>query len=116
MKRAEESAGHRHARLQDLVFEELRSLFADDLSDPALEGVAIVAVVLSVDYRHARVHFAAPGGAADAPRIDHALRRATPFLRRMLADAIELKATPDLRFVREPFARASDEGPEGDAG
>jgi ribosome-binding factor A len=108
MKRDDEGAGHRHARLQDLLFEELRSLFADDISDPDLEDVTIVAVVLSVDYRHARVHYALRGDAsivrARAIAIERALRRATPWLRRRLADAIEMKVTPDLRFVLEPVA------------
>ena len=108
MKRDDEGVGHRHARLQELIFEELRSLFADDISDPDLEDVTIVAVVLSVDYRHARVHFALGGHAqrahAPAASIDRALRRAMPWLRRRLAEAIDLKVTPDLRFVREPHA------------
>ncbi|MGZ3453326.1 MAG: ribosome-binding factor A, partial [Polyangiales bacterium] len=98
MKRHEEGTGHRHARLQELLLEELRSLFSDDISDPELEGVAIVAVVLSVDYRHLRVHYAAPSQGRD---LEHALRRATPFLRRSLADALDLKIVPDLRFVPE---------------
>jgi ribosome-binding factor A len=113
MKRDDEGAGYRHARLQDILFEELRLLFADDISDPDLEGLAIVAVVLSVDYRHARVHYAVRGHAPDirarTASNDRALRRASPWLRRRLADAIELKVTPDLRFVLEPVALDEEE-------
>lgn len=105
MKRDEEGGGHRHARLQDLLFEELCSLFDDDVNDPDLEGAAIVAVVLSVDYRHLRVHYALPvdaPAASDGRRVERALGRVAPFLRRNLGAALDLKATPDLRFVREP--------------
>ena len=100
MKRHDEGAGHRHARLQELFLEELRSIFSDDISDPELEGVRIVAVVLSVDYRHLRVHYALDG-AARSDAVERALARATPFLRRCLATTLDLKVVPDLRFVRE---------------
>jgi ribosome-binding factor A len=104
MKREQEAAGHRHARLQGLVFEELRALLRDDVSDPTLSHVRITAVVLSVDYRHARVHFTLhePGveaTASHAAHVERALVRATPFLRARLAEAVEVKRVPDLRFV-----------------
>jgi ribosome-binding factor A len=91
--RREEGAGHRHERLQGLILEELRALMRDDVSDPALVDVRIAAVVLSVDYRHARVHFTAPSD------VQRGLVRATPFLRARLAEAIDMKRVPDLRFV-----------------
>jgi len=102
MRREEEGAGHRHERLQGLIFEELRALLRDDVSDPTLAGVGITAVVLSVDYRHARVHFAisrAAGVPVERASIERALGRATPFLRARLSDALDLKRVPDLRFV-----------------
>src|SRR3954470_16573766 len=101
MRHVEEGAGHRHARLEGLVLEELRALLRDDVSDPALIGVVITAIVLSVDYRHARVHFALRDATHDESRerarVERALCRATPFLRARLADAIDLKRIPDLR-------------------
>jgi ribosome-binding factor A len=102
MRREEDGAGHRHVRLQGLLFEELRALLRDDVSDPALVDVRITAVVLSVDYRLARVHFALVGAAEASggrARSERALVRATPFLRARLADAIDMKRLPDLRFV-----------------
>ena len=95
MQREDEgsAAGHRHARVQGLILEELRALMRDEISDPALSDVRINAVVLSIDVRHARIHYV-----ANAPN-PRALARATPFLRARLADAIELKRVPDLRFV-----------------
>jgi ribosome-binding factor A len=60
MRRDEEGAGYRHERVQGLILEELCALLRDDVSDPALIDVRITAVVLSVDYRHARIHFASP--------------------------------------------------------
>jgi ribosome-binding factor A len=103
MRREEEGAGHRHARLQGLILEELRALLRDDVTDPALACVRITAAVLSIDYRHARVHFATSVIAGDAQRsrteAERALVRASPFLRARLADALDLKRVPDLRFL-----------------
>lgn len=103
MKHDDPSAGHRHARLQELIAEELRALLADEVTDPALYGVKVRAVVLSVDYRNARVHFTAPGESESARGIQDqkmkAFSRAAAFLRRRLSDAIDLKRVPDLRFV-----------------
>lgn len=108
MKRDDEGAGagHRHQRLQGLILEELRALLRDDVSDPALASVRITATVLSVDYRQARVHYATLGGDPSEPgasrtggSTERALGRATAFLRARLADALDLKRVPDLRFL-----------------
>lgn len=100
MKHDAEAAGHRLRRLEVSVREELQSILRDDVSDPELEGVVLGAVVLSLDYRSARIHFLVPRG---RPRtaVERAFTRASPFLRARLAEAVELKRTPDLRFVYE---------------
>ena len=111
MRRDEEGAGHRHLRVQGLVLDELRSLLRDDVHDPALAGVRFVAVVLSVDYRHARIHFVlSAGDAGELRAIERALVRATPFLRARLADAIEMKRVPDLRFISDGIASPDERG------
>jgi ribosome-binding factor A len=111
--------------VQSLVLEELRALLRDDVSDPALADVQVVGVVLSVDYRNAKVHFVLSGSRAGSHRsdgtspaspgrgrdlVEHALARATPFLRARLADSIEMKRVPDLHFVWGGVASSADEG------
>jgi ribosome-binding factor A len=108
MARHEERAGHRHARLQELLLHELRAYLRDDATDPALEGVTITGVSLSPDYRHARVHFALreePGDDARLRRLEaeEAMERASAWLRTELAVTLDLKRTPDLRFVFDSF-------------
>lgn len=111
MRREDEGAGHRHLRLQELVLEELRSLLRDDISDPALEGARITAVVLSADYRAARVHFVlVEEGDGLRSRAERGFSRASSFLRRRLADAIDVKRVPELRFVFDGVA--AEDAPE----
>jgi ribosome-binding factor A len=117
MKQDREGAGHRHGRLERLILEELRALLREDVSDPALVDARITSLVLSVDYRHARVHFALCGARSinvDRERscVERAFERATPFLRAQLADAIDLKRVPELRFVFDGVVLPDDtEGP-----
>lgn len=96
------SAGgaHRHQRLEAAILDELRSILRDDVTDPELDGVQLTNIVLSPDGKNARVHFAVPRG---RPRtaVERAFARATGFLRARLTEGVELKRTPDLRFVYE---------------
>ena len=108
MQRDDESAGHRHLRLEGLILEELRALLRDDVSDPRLEGVRIAAVVLSVDYKSARVHFVLNASSYLRHPTERALERATPFLRARLGEAIDLKRLPELRFLFDGYAISED--------
>jgi len=101
MKRGNDgAAGYRHLRLEQSILEELRAVLRDDVSDVVLEGARFTAVALSPDYRSARVHFVTKKGQS-RPEVEKAFERAAPFMRGRLAEAIELKRTPDLRFVFE---------------
>jgi ribosome-binding factor A len=60
----------------------------------------LTAIVLSPDSKLARVHYVVPRG-RPRPAVDRAFARATGFLRGRLAEGVELKRTPDLRFIFE---------------
>lgn len=98
MRREHEPSGHRHARLEELIFEELRSLLRDDIDDPRLTGLRITRLVLAADYRTARVHYALTT-AAPARDVAAVLARAAPYLRARLAESLDLKRALELRFV-----------------
>ena len=106
VRREHESIGYRQERLHELILEELRSLLRDDVDDPRLETVRITALVLSSDLRSARVHYAVTGPEQPAQR---ALARATPFLRAKLAEGIDLKRVPELRFVFDAQVQPEDD-------
>jgi ribosome-binding factor A len=100
-QREDRGAGeHRHQRVEAAILEELRSIVRDDVTDPELEGVRLTAIVLAPDSKMARVHFAVPRG---RPRtaVERAFTRANGFLRSRLAEGVEMKRTPELRFVYE---------------
>jgi ribosome-binding factor A len=104
------AAGHRHERLSRVLQEEIDALLRDELDDPRLDGVKVTYVELSVDYKNARVGFVGPRDADDGPRREALLRAlagATPFLRARLAESVELKQLPALRFVWDALAAAA---------
>jgi ribosome-binding factor A len=105
------SLGHRHARLERALLDELNLLIRDELSDPALIDVAVHSVNLSPDLHVARVHFHLPVEATpQQSRAAHlALERATGFLRSGLANALDLKRTPSLKFVHAPGVGQDEE-------
>jgi ribosome-binding factor A len=74
----------------------------EDLHDPALEGapVTVTEVRMSPDLRHATC-FVEPLGGVHARESVEALNRHARFLRGRLGRQIEMKFTPDLRFVHD---------------
>lgn len=94
--------GHRRERLQHLIQEELVSLLRDEISDPRLAPVRVSSVLLSEDGASARVAYVllvCPGESEDPPQVAAALERATGFFHVRLAEALDLKRLPRLRFV-----------------
>jgi ribosome-binding factor A len=74
----------------------------ETLADPVLTAasVTLTEVRLSPDLRHA-LCFVVPLGGGQAPEVVAALNRAARFLRGKLGQAVDLKFTPDLKFVRD---------------
>jgi len=90
----------RHALAQILLRGEIR--------DPDLDGVSITVTQVkpSGDMRHATA-FVEPLGGQNAKSIVAALNRHKAFLRGEMGRVIELKFTPELRFVEDTsFAEA----------
>lgn len=92
-------SGARVARIQELVREEINLVLRNEIQDPCLDTIEITMVVMLGDC--ARLWFTAEGDDDRVPALD----RAKGFLRRHLAESLDLKRTPDLRFRRDPASR-----------
>ena len=99
-KRTQKPTGQRPLR----VGEELRHALAQilergELRDPDLAGqaVTVTEVRMSSDIRNATV-FVAPLGGMNSDVIVRALDRAAPFLRRRIAELVQLRYVPNLRI------------------
>lgn len=105
------SPGHRHARLERALLDELNLLLRDEISDPALLDVSIHEVNLSGDLHIARVHYHLPTESPPnlAREAHFALERASGFLRAGIANALDLKRTPALKFVHAPGSQKEED-------
>lgn len=102
---ARSSAGptQRQLRAGELVRHALVEILREEaLADPALSDVSVTLteVRMSPDLRHA-LCFIVPLGGEQAPEVVAGLNRATRFLRGRLGRAVDLRFTPDLKFVRD---------------
>lgn len=102
--RGAHGSAREHSQRQLRVGEELRHALAEliergDMRDPELRGVPITVTVVDVspDLRGALV-FIMPLGGADAERVLAAMRRAASYFRARLADMVNLRHAPELRF------------------
>jgi ribosome-binding factor A len=93
----------RQLRAGELVRHALVDVFAaKEIRDPDLQGVSVTVgeVRLSPDLRHAVV-FVAALGVEDITKIAAALQRAHGFIRGRLGKLIDMKFTPDLKFIAD---------------
>ena len=93
----------RQLRAGELIRHTLAEVLREeDLNDPALAGVSVTVteVRLSPDLKHAHC-FVEPLGGVHASEVVAALNRVSKFLRGRLGRMIDLKFTPDLRFLHD---------------
>ena len=93
----------RQLRAGELVRHALVDIFREEeINDPVLAGVSLTVTEVRVgpDLRHAQV-FVEPLGGGHAAEVVKALNKHARFLRGRLGHNIEMKFTPDLKFVHD---------------
>jgi ribosome-binding factor A len=93
----------RQLRAGELIRHSLVEILREeDISDAALEGVSVTVteVRMSPDLRHATV-FVEPLGGGHAAEVVDALNRHAKFLRGRLGRTIDMKFTPDMKFLHD---------------
>ena len=93
----------RQLRAGELVRHSLAAILREeDIQDPALAGVSVTVteVRMSPDLRHA-LCFVEPLGGVHADEVVAGLNRATKFVRGRLGRVVDLKFTPDLKFLHD---------------
>ena len=78
-------------------------LRAQEITDPDIAGVSVTLteVRMSPDLRHATVFVEPLGGGEQAREVVKALNRHHKFLRGRLGHAIDMKFTPELKFLHD---------------
>jgi ribosome-binding factor A len=103
----------RQQRVQELLYQELSILISNELDDPRLSLLTVTNVVVSRDLRNAKI-YVYHDDEEETPRrlLLRGLDRATPFIRRQLAQRLTLRVVPELSFhyddTPERAARVSE--------
>lgn len=92
----------RAERVAQRVKEELSILLLFEVSDPRLEGVFVTTVRVDREMAYANVFVSAIEGADRMEDILEGLEHASGFLRHMLAEKLQLRYFPRLRFNWDP--------------
>ncbi|MDD5654586.1 MAG: 30S ribosome-binding factor RbfA [Candidatus Omnitrophica bacterium] len=91
MSRAEKVSG--------ALKKEIGSIIQTELKDPRLGFVTVMRVELSDDMRYGRVFFSVLGSAEEQKKSVEALESAAGFIRKLVAERIELRYVPELRYI-----------------
>jgi len=93
----------RTKQMGSLVQETLANLLMRSVSDPRLQEVVVTEVQMSPDLKQAKVFFTKTGLEQQWNEKDvlQGFKKATPYLKRMLGQRLELRSIPELRFERD---------------
>lgn len=97
----------RAQRIADRIREELSVMLIQEVQDPRLEGISITDVTVDRELAYAEIFVSAVEGVKRAEDILDGLQHAGGYLRKELANRIDLRVFPRLRFYWDPtFERA----------
>jgi len=92
----------RAKRIADRINEVLSEMLIYDVSDPRLVGVSVTDVKVDREMTFANIFVSALEGASRSDEILEGLEHAKGYIRSELADRIELRTFPRLRFHWDP--------------
>ncbi|WP_448334779.1 30S ribosome-binding factor RbfA [Bellilinea sp.] len=96
-------------RIADRIRQDLSEMLVmGQIRDPRLTGITITDVKVDRELAYADIYVSAVEGSQRAQEILDGLQSASGFMRRTLADQIELRVFPRLRFHWDPTPERAD--------
>jgi ribosome-binding factor A len=100
----------RNDQVNDLLRKELSELIREDVNDPRMLGlITITRVDTSPDLKQARAHVSVLGSPEDRASTMEALSSARTYLRRELGKRVNMRYTPNIRFVSDTSMEEAQE-------
>lgn len=90
------------------IQEELSTMLIFDLSDPRLQGVFITDVRVDRELAYANIFVSALEGIERSEEILEGFQSASGYIRRQLAQSLDLRSFPQLRFNWDPVPENAD--------
>jgi ribosome-binding factor A len=101
-------SGLRLQRIADRIRQEISDMLLREINDPRLKLIYITDVNVDKELAYADVYVSAVEGHTRSAEILAGMESASGFLRRALADRIELRVFPRLRFHWDPTPENAD--------
>ncbi len=95
-------------KIADRIRDDLSELLIYEVGDPRLEGVMVTDVNVDRELYYANIYVSAVEGKARSQEILAGLESASGYLRSQLAQGIELRTFPKLRFYWDPTPENAD--------
>ena len=95
-------------RVADRIREDLSEMIVMRINDPRLSGISITGVKVDRELAYADIFVSAIEGQVRAKEVLEGLEHASGFLRHALAQTIELRVFPRLRFHWDPTPERAD--------
>ena len=91
----------RRDRVSEAIRKEVSTILHSELKDPRLGFVTITRVELTPDLRSAKVFFSVLGKEEDYKKTREALDSALGFIRKLIAERINLRLAPEIIFKED---------------
>jgi ribosome-binding factor A len=95
-------------RIADRIRQELSEMLLRELSDPRLHMIYVTDVIVDREMSYADVFVSALEGSERSREVLDGFESASGFIRRRLADQVELRSFPRLRFHWDPTPENAD--------
>lgn len=95
-------------RISERIRVELSSMLVMEVQDPRLSGVSVTDVKVDRELAYADIFVSAVEGIERSKEILEGLNSAQGYLRRALADRVDLRVFPRLRFHWDPTPERAD--------
>ncbi len=89
-------------KIEDRIRDELAEMFLYEIEDPRLSGVMVTDVKVDRELEYASIYVSAVEGIERSGEVIEALTSAAGYIRRGLAQSVELRQFPRLRFYWDP--------------
>ena len=97
-----EMANYRRDRVNEELMRELSQILRE-IKDPRVSSafISVTAVDCTADLRSAKIYYSSMGGKDGDAGVSKGLASANGYIRRELAARLDLRMTPELRFIRD---------------
>lgn len=91
----------RKDKVQDAIQKEVCAILQNELKDPRLGFVTITSVEMTDDLRYAKIFYSVLGKEEEHTKSKQALDSANGFIRRLIAERVQLRFAPEIVFKED---------------